>query len=240
MVSGTASLAVRLVRLSHRRSRSPPDGEETDRARREALHCIDPAGYWKGEAGGYNSAMAIPQNLRKGAVLKIDGQPHVVLDYWEARTAQRRATLHVKTRDLLKGKVMERTLDDKTDADLMESQVRFLQYMYSDASACHFMDVRTYDQFALPRELIADREAFLIEEAEYRVLFIEDRPVLVELPPTVTLEVVDAPPSAGTASGNTDKVAVLKGGIEVKVPRFIQRGDRVRINTETLEYLGKE
>lgn len=225
---------------SRRDGRSPPDCKVLSRARHESEHCIHRAGYWKGEAGGYNSAMAIPPNLRKGVVLRIDGQPCVVLDYWEARTAQRRATLHVKIRDLLKGKVMEKTIDDRTDADVMESQVRFLQYLYSDASACHFMDVRTYDQFALPRDLVADREMFLIEETEYRVLFLEDRPVLVELPPTVTLDVVEAPPSAGTTSGNTDKVAVLRGGIQVKVPRFIQRGDRVRINTETLEYLGKE
>ncbi len=59
--------------------------------------------------------MAIPQNLRKGVILSIDGHPHVVLDYWEARTAQRRATLHVKLRDVKKGKVVERTLDQNAE-----------------------------------------------------------------------------------------------------------------------------
>ena len=184
--------------------------------------------------------MAIPPNLKKGVILRLDGQAYVVIDYWQARTAQRRNTLHAKLRDVVKGKVIEKTLDDKSDADVLESQVRILQYMYSDSGGCHFMDVRTYDQFAIPHELVADREKFLLEEAEYRVLFLEGQPVVVEFPPTVTLEVVETPSTAGTASGNTDKDATLKGGIAIKVPRFIKVGDRVKVNTETLEYLGKD
>ncbi|MBI4605573.1 MAG: elongation factor P [Planctomycetes bacterium] len=184
--------------------------------------------------------MAIPHNLRKGVILRMDGKPYLVLDYWEARTAQRRATLHVKLKDVLQGKVLERTLDDKVQADVIDSHNRLLQYLYSDAGACHFMDSRTFDQLAVPKEVIGDSEPFLVEETEYRVLFLDEQPVLVEIPPTVVLEVVETPPSAGTASGNTTKAAKLKNGLEVKVPRFIVIGDKVRINTETREYLGKE
>jgi elongation factor P len=184
--------------------------------------------------------MAIPQNLRKGVILRVEGQAYVVLDYWEARTAQRRGTLHVKLRDVLRGKVVERTLDDRTDADVADSATRELQYLYSDGSQCHFMDTRNYDQVAIPRDLIGDAHVFLVEETAYRVLFLDEQPVVVEIPPAVALEVVETPPSAGTASGNTYKTAVLRGGIEVSVPRFVKTGDRVRISTETREYLGKD
>jgi elongation factor P len=184
--------------------------------------------------------MAIPQNLKKGVILRVDGQPYVVLDYWEARTAQRRGTLHVKLRDVLKGKVVEKTLDDRTDADVMDSSNRLLQYLYSDPGTCHFMDLRTYDQIGVPRDVVGEAQVFLVEEGEYRILFLDEQPVQVEVPPAVVLEVEDTPPSAGTASGNTYKAARLKGGIEISVPRFIKAGDKVRISTETREYLGKE
>jgi elongation factor P len=164
----------------------------------------------------------------------------VVLEYWVARTAQRRSTLHVKVKDIKRGKVVEHTLDDKSNVDAVESQTRVLQYLYADSAAYHFMDVRTYDQLSVPRDVVGDSARFLLEETEYRVLFLEEQPVIVEVPPTVTLEVVDTPPTSGTASGNTYKAAKLKGGMEVSVPRFIKVGDRIRISTETLEYLGKE
>jgi elongation factor P len=184
--------------------------------------------------------MAIPPNLKKGIVLRIDGQPYLVLEYWQARMAQRRTTLHAKLRDLKKGKVIEKTLDDKSEVDVIESQLRVLQYLYSDPQAVHFMDVRTFDQYDLPKELMGDADKFLIADAEYRVLFLDGQAVQVEIPPTVTLEVLDTPPSAGTASGNTYKIAKLQAGFEIQVPRFVKTGDRVRVNTETLEYLGKD
>jgi elongation factor P len=184
--------------------------------------------------------MAIPENLKKGAIISLDGQPYVVLDYWEARTAQRRGTLHVKLRDVKRGKVVERTLDDRSNADVMESHVHLLKYLYADAAAYHFMDTRSYEQVELPRALLGDGAVFLVDEGEYRVLYLEEQPVVVEIPPAVTFEVMETPPSAGTASGNTNKTARLKGGLEVSVPRFIKAGDRVRISTETREYLGKE
>jgi len=184
--------------------------------------------------------MAIPHNLHKGVILRIEGQPYVVLDYWEARTAQRRATLHVKVRDVMRGKVVERTLDDKSQADVIDSHNKLLQYQYSDATAFHFMDVRTYDQIAVPREVVGDAEAFLVEDAEYKVLFLDEVAVQVEVPAAITLEVVETPPSSGTSSGNTSKTAKLKGGLEVQVPRFVKTGDRIKISTETRTYLGKD
>src|SRR2546422_1025861 len=170
--------------------------------------------------------MAIPQNLKKGVILRIEGQPYVVLDYWEARTGQRRPVLHAKLRDVLKGKVVERTLDDKSDADVVDSSNRVLQYLYSDQASCHFMDVRTYDQIAVPKEVIGDAQFFLIEETEYRVLFLDGQPVQVEIPPAIVLEVLDTPPSSGTASGNTYKKAKLRGDLEVSLPRFIKTADK--------------
>jgi elongation factor P len=184
--------------------------------------------------------MAIPHNLRKGAILRMEGKPYLVLEYWEARTAQRRATLHVKVKDVMLGKVLERTLDDNVPADVIESQNRLLQFLYSDPSACHFMDVQTFDQIDISHDVVGETVTFLVEEAEYRVLFLDEKPVLVEIPPTVILEVVDTPPSAGTSSGNTYKAAKLKNGIEVQVPRFVKTGDKIRVSTENREYLGKD
>jgi len=184
--------------------------------------------------------MAIPHNLRKGGIIRLDGKAYLVIEYWESRTGQRRPTLHVKVKDVMLGKVIEKSIDDGSPVDELDSQTRVLQYMYSDPGACHFMDVRTYDQFEIPHEVVGEGSVFLLEEAEYKVLFLDGNAVLVELPPAVTLEVVETPPSAGTASGNTNKAAKLSNGIEVQVPRFIKAGDKVRISPASREYLGKE
>lgn len=184
--------------------------------------------------------MPIPHNLRKGVILRMDGKPYLVIDYWESRTGQRRPTLHVKVKDVLLGKVLERSIDGDSPVDELDSQNRVLQFLYSDPAACHFMDVRTFDQFDIPHQVVGDGKVFLLEEAEYKVLFLDGAPVLVDLPPAVVLEVTQTPPSAGTASGNTNKAATLSNGIEVQVPRFIKAGDRVRISTDTREYLGKD
>src|SRR5678815_4321223 len=140
------------------------------------------------------SFMAIPHNLRKGAIIRLEGKAYLVLEYRESRTGQRRPTLHVKIRDVLQGKVLEKSIDDGVPVDVVDSQTRVLQYLYSDPATCHFMDVRTYDQLDIPHEVVGDGAVFLLEETEYKVLFLEDQPVLVELPPTVVLDVVDTPP----------------------------------------------
>ena len=184
--------------------------------------------------------MAIPHNLRKGVIIQIEGKPYLVLEYWESRTGQRRPTLHVRVKDVKAGKVLEKSIDDGSPVDVMDSQVRVLQYLYADHSAFHFMDVRTYDQIDLPPDVVGDNKVFLLEETEYKVLFLDDQPILVELPPMVVLEVVETPPSAGTASGNTNKAARMSNGIEVQVPRFVKVGDRLRVSTDTREYLGKD
>jgi len=187
--------------------------------------------------------MAIPKNLKKNAVIRVQGQTFIVIDYWEAKTAQRRATLHAKLRDIHSGKIFERTLDDKESVEIVDSHSRVMQYLYADRSAFTFMDNQTYDQVAIPREQLAESEPFLIPEAEYRVLFLESQPLSVELPASVSLEVKEtAAPSKGTGSigGNVYKDAVLSTGIQVQVPLFIKVGDKVRISPSTREYLGKE
>jgi len=188
-------------------------------------------------------AMAIPKNLKKGAVIRFEGQPYLVIDYWEAKTAQRRATLHVKLRDFQKGKVFERTLDDKAEVDLVDSNVRIMQFLYSDRASFTFMDSQSFDQIVIPREQMEELEPFLEPEREYRVLFLENQPLHVELPPAVVLEVTETAATSkgtGNSGGNVYKEAVLKTGLKVMVPLFIKQGDLIRINTASREYLGKE
>jgi elongation factor P len=184
--------------------------------------------------------MAIPKNLKKGTVIRVEGQPYVVVDYWEAKTAQRRATLHVRLRDLDKGKVFERTLDDKSQVDLVDANVRFMQYLYADRSMFTFMDNQTFDQITIPRERMEDSEPFLVPEAEYRVLFLESEPLSVELPASVSLEVTETAAAAkgtGSIGGNVYKDAVLKTGLQVKVPLFIKTGEKIKVDTRTGKYM---
>jgi len=114
-----------------------------------------------------------------------------------------------------------------------------MQYLYRDARY-HFMDLDTYDQISLSAEEVGDARAFLKENIEVEILFINDSPVTVELPNFIELQIVKTDPGVrgDTASGGS-KPATLETGAVVQVPLFLNQGDVVKVDTRSGEYLGR-
>lgn len=177
-------------------------------------------------------------DLRVGVVVNLDNAPYQVVWSDFMRTAQRKPVMRTKLRHLITGQVLEKTFkpgDKIEEADLRRSQA---QFMYKEGDNFNFMDNDTYEQFGFAQEQIGDIGNYIKEGDSVDVLSFNDNPVTISLPPKVTLVVTEAPPGVkGDSAGNVTKKVKVETGYEVAVPLFIKEGEKIRINTETGDYV---
>ena len=176
-------------------------------------------------------------DIRVGTLVKIDGQPYVCLWSDFMRTAQRKPVRRTKLKNLISGNVLEQTFkhgDKIEEADVDRSKA---SYLYSDESGAHFMDNSSYEQVALPKEMVEEQLHFMKDGTEYNLVNFEGKPITVELPKKVELQVTETSDVVrGDTTGAVLKEATLETGHTMRVPQFIKQGDVIRINTETGEY----
>lgn len=177
-------------------------------------------------------------DFRKGGAVKYNGETYLISDFQFVNPGKGAAFTRTKLKNIKTGKVVEVTFksgDSVEDADL---QYRKCNYMYSDESDYHFMDNRTYDQFAVSKDMIGDAADLMVENSEITLVFIDGAACSIQLPPKLDFKVVSAPPGekGDTATGAV-KPVVIETGATVNVPLFIKEGDVIRVNTETHEYV---
>ena len=183
--------------------------------------------------------MAIVANeLRKGMVIIHNNELCQVVDVVFVRPGNWRAMAQTKLKSLKSGAIFQQRFQTTEKVDEVNVEVREMQYLYASDDFLHFMDTETYDQIEMNRELLGDSIKFLKEEMEILVKMHEGQPIGVELPPSVSLEVVEAPPNikGNTASGG-NKSVVCAGGHVVTVPMFIEAGEMIRVDTRNGNYL---
>lgn len=177
-------------------------------------------------------------DLRKGVTFEFDGNLYKVLDYHHHKPGRGNATIKVKIVDLHRGSIMEQTFTSGDRVQDVRLDFHNVQYLYNDGSFYHFMDLDTYEQPALTAEVLGDAAPFLKEGMECKLTYYEDKPLDIELPLTVDMEVVEAEMAVrgDTATGLTKKVKT-ESGLQVQVPGFVNVGDVIRINTTTGGYV---
>jgi len=116
-----------------------------------------------------------------------------------------------------------------------------MQYLYSDGTDAHFMDTQTYDQLTLPEDQVTESLKWIAESEEIDLLYVDDAPADVQVPSAVEMAVTETEPGlrGDTASGGGDKPATLESGVIVRVPLFVDVGDRVRVDTRSGEYVSR-
>ncbi|MEW5700948.1 MAG: elongation factor P [Candidatus Zixiibacteriota bacterium] len=182
--------------------------------------------------------MISTSDFRIGKKLKVEGELWEIVDFQNARTAQRRAKVTTKLRNLKTGRVLERVFASGETFEEPEFEHRSMQYMYTDGTSWNFMDNSNYEQVALTEEHLEGYAEFLMENHDYKVLYFEGKPISLDLPTAVVLEVTDSEPGVkGDSVSNLTKSATLETGLVVKVPLFIKIGDKVKVDTRTKEYL---
>ena len=177
-------------------------------------------------------------DIRRGHVIMIDGQPCRVMDFTHRTPGNLRAFVQLRLRNLVTGN----TFDTRVSAtDFLEEarlDTKEFQVLYRDAAGVHVMDLQNYEQHTLDAETVLDAGPWLQPEMVVQVEWLDGRPIAIELPSVIELEVVETSPVMRSATKTAStKPAKLSNGVTVQVPDFVNEGDRVRVDPRTGAYL---
>lgn len=179
-------------------------------------------------------------DFKRGARLLVDGEPFTIEDHTvQTPSARGAATLvKVRLRHIVTGQVSDRTFKAGERFEEPDVSIRSVQYLYADADGRHFMDTDSYEQFTLSADELGDAAPWLTDNLECTAVVYNGRAVGVNLPAFVAAEVdmVGAGSKGDTASGKNTKEAVLTNGRTVRVPLFIDAGERILVDTRTGEF----
>lgn len=182
--------------------------------------------------------MFSPSDFRKGLRIIVDDQPYYVVDYQHFKMGRGKANIRTKLKHIKTGAVVEKVFSSNDSFKPPDMESRKLQFLYENTGNYAFMDSETFEQHEIPVDNVGDSRWYLIENEEYKVLFLDGEVISVDLPASVILEVVETEPSVrGDTVSNVTKPAKLTTGLEVKVPPFVKEGDKLKIDTRTGEYL---
>ena len=176
--------------------------------------------------------------LRKGNVIKFNGDLFKITDYQHTTPGKGAAVMQVKFRNLRTGSISDHRFRSQEKVEFIELENRNLSYLYNQGDDYVFMDVQTYEQFTLTKDDLDDAVGFLKEDIKVQVQFYEGKAVGVILPITIEVEVTYTEPGArGNTVSNTTKPATIETGREIQVPLFINTGDLIKVDTRTAQYL---
>jgi elongation factor P len=177
-------------------------------------------------------------DIRRGMVITIDGTNFVVVDFAHHTPGNLRAMVQTKLRNMSSGALIEKRLRSVDQIEVPYVETKEFEYLYSSGDEHVFMDTKTYDQLSFPPEVLGTAMQYLLPNSKVMVMYVDNKPVSVEVPASIDLTVVDTPPSIkGATATNQYKDATLENGLKVQVPPFVGPGEKVRIDTRTGEYV---
>ncbi len=180
-------------------------------------------------------------DFRKGLKIEIDGIPFEIIEFQHFKPGKGGAMVRTKLRNILNGRVVDNTFRSGEKVERPNLESRDMQFLYHEGTNLVFMDMTTYEQLHMPEEVTDGKSAFLKDGQECRVLLYNERPLDIEIPASLVLEVVDTEPGAkGDTVSNVTKPATLETGVVIQVPIFVNKGDRVKVDTRTKDYIGRE
>lgn len=176
--------------------------------------------------------------LRKGDVIFHENKIYQCMTAVHRTPGNLRAFIQAVLRNVRDGTQKEFRFSSTERLEKIDLVAREMQYLYNDGDMFHFMDTKNFEQIELSRTMISDKEAYLTPDMLVEITFQETTPISIQLPKTLEFEIAECDPEikGGTATASYKK-AKLTNGLMVEVPQFVKIGDRVRINTETDEYL---
>lgn len=171
-------------------------------------------------------------------MLKLEGNLFRLVEFQHVKPGKGGAFVRTRLKNVETGAVLERTFRAGEKFDEVVLSHRRMQYLYPDGDNFVFMDTETFEQVAIPGDVVGDDALFLGENLDVDVYVHEGKPISLELPPAVLLEVKEAEPwlKGDTTSGAT-KPVVLETGLRLQVPLFVEEGDTVKVDTRSNEYI---
>lgn len=179
-------------------------------------------------------------DLRTGITVEIDGTLYTVVEFLHVKPGKGAAFVRTKLKNLETGAVFERNFRAGERLNRAHIETKEMQYLYNSGDEYFFMDSATYEQISLSRDLLGDDVYFLKDNMTLHVKFHQGRPIGVELPTFVELQVTHTEPGVrGDTAAGGSKPATLETGLVVQVPLFVETGDVIRVDTRTKEYLSR-
>jgi len=184
--------------------------------------------------------VATTNDLKNGLVLNIDGQLWTVVEFQHVKPGKGGAFVRTKLKNVLSGKVVDRTFNAGVKVETANVDKREMQYLYKDGADFVFMDTSSYDQLTVSDAVVGDAAKFLLENQAALVATHDGAPLYIELPPSVVLEITYTEPGLqGDRSTGGTKPATLETGAEIQVPLFLETGTKVKVDTRDGSYLGR-
>ena len=176
--------------------------------------------------------MITSTQMRPGMVVKFNNDLYSVFSVSHRTPGNLRGFVQAKMRSLRSGAMIEHRFssEDKVEKAILEQHD--MEYLYDDGEYYYFMNIETFEQMHLMKDLLGDATQYLIPQLKVSVEFYEGKPMSVELPPTVDMTVVETEPGLkGATVSNVTKPAKMETGLVVQVPPFIVEGEKIRVNT---------
>ncbi len=184
--------------------------------------------------------MPAANDIRKGQVIKFNGEAHLVMETQHRTPGNLRAFVQVKMRNLRYGKSLDQRFNSTDTIEVLPTEKKTLEFSYADRDSFAFIDPNTFETVELTANLIGDAKNYLTANGKVDVLFVNDSPLTIELPSAVELKIIESADGIrGDTASNVQKPAKLETGMMINVPLFIKAGEIIRVNTTDGSYLGR-
>jgi len=177
-------------------------------------------------------------NLRNNMVFVYNDEPCKVLEFRHTHMGRGSADVRLKIRGLLSGNVIPLVLTPSDKFDEANLTKKPMQFLYRDGNTLYFMDPISYEQIEFDATEMGEEMVFLQDGETYNVMYWDEKPINIEIPPKVVMEIVECDPGVkGNSAANMYKSAKLANGVTIKVPLFIEKGEKIRVDTVDLKYV---
>jgi elongation factor P len=184
--------------------------------------------------------VATTSDLKNGMCLDIEGSLWTVIEFQHVKPGKGPAFVRTKMRQVLTGKVVEKTLNAGVKIDIAILEKREMQFLYKEGEDFVFMDNKTYDQMNISAATVGDAANYMLENTEAIVAIHENNPLYIELPASVQLTVTYTEPGLqGDRSSGGTKPATVETGIQIQVPLFIKQEEKIMVDTRDGSYQGR-
>ena len=185
--------------------------------------------------------MISTNQFKNGTHVEVEGTVFRIVDFQHVKPGKGGAFVRTKLKRVEDGAVIDRTFRAGEKFRPVRTETRKMQFLYADGTEAHFMDSQTFDQLAIPEGSVSESLKWVMPNEDVDVLYVDERPSEVQVPSAVEMSVTETDPGlkGDTASGGGDKPATLESGVVVRVPLFVNVGDRVRVDTRSGEYLSR-
>jgi len=179
--------------------------------------------------------------FKNGTHIEVDGVVYKIVEFQHVKPGKGGAFVRTKLKRASDGAVIDKTFRAGEKFRPIRTETRKMQFLYTDGSDAHLMDLESFEQISVPEASVEEALRWLIPNENVDVLYVDEEPADLQVPSAVELAVTETDPGVrgDTASGGGDKPAQLESGVTVRVPLFVNIGDRVRVDTRSGEYVSR-